>query len=183
MTTVEGSSTDLESIVSNDNRNRPAPSGADRAVDPADAGSVLGGGGGAQPLGGGGRLASVDDRSFIGGAGSVRGQAGGGSVRGQGGAGSVRGQAGAGSVHSGARSIENDDQPVDDNDVRRSFRREIGRPIFDNSRPVITGKKNQKSNMDKTKENDPFVFFRTIGLGYSCDDQSSKTLCIYQKVR
>ena len=57
MTTVEGSSTDLESIVSNDNR--PAPSGADRAVDPTDAGSVVGGGGGGgdgggvQPLGGG----------------------------------------------------------------------------------------------------------------------------------
>ena len=50
MTTVEGSSTGLESIVSNNNR--PASSGADRAVDPADAGSVLGGGG---------RLASVDD--------------------------------------------------------------------------------------------------------------------------
>ena len=166
MTTVEGSSTDLESIVSNGNR--PAPSGADRAVDPADAGSVLGGGGGAQPLGGGPRLASVDDRWFIGGAGSVRDQAGAGSVRDQAGAGSVRDQAGAGSVrdqagagsvrdqagagsvrdqagagsvHSGARSIENDDQPVDNNDVRRSFRREIGRPIFDNSRPVITGKK------------------------------------------
>ena len=116
MTTVEGSSTDLESIVSDDNR--PAPSDADRAVDPADAGSVLGGGGGAQPLGGGRLLASVDDRSSIGGSGSVRDQA------------------GAGSVHSGARSIANDD-----NDVRRSFRREIGRPIFDNSRPVIIAKK------------------------------------------
>ena len=122
MTTVEESSTDLESTVSNDNR--PAPSGADRAVDPADAGSVLGGGGGAQPLGGGGRLASVDDRSFIGGAGSVRDQA------------------GTGSVHSGgARSIENDDQSIDNYDVRRLFRREMGRPIFDNSRPVIIGKK------------------------------------------
>ena len=108
MTTVEGSSTDLESIVSNDNR--PAPSGADRAVDPADAGSVLGGGGG--------RLASVDDRS----------------------------------VHSGARSIENDDQPVDNNDVRRSFRREIGRPIFDNSRPVIIGKKITNRTWTKRKK-------------------------------
>ena len=132
MTTVEGSSTDLESIVSNGNR--PAPSGADRAVDPADAGSVLGGGGGAQPLGGGPRLASVDDRWFIGGAGSVRDQA------------------GAGSVHSGARSIENDDQPVDNDDVRRSFRREIGRPIFDNSRPVITGKKITNRTWTKRKK-------------------------------
>jgi hypothetical protein len=121
MTTVEESSTDLESVVSNDNRR--APSGADRAVDPDDAGSVLGGGGGAQPLGGGGRLASVDDRSFIGGAGSVREQA------------------GAGSVHSVARSIENADQPVANSDVRRLFHREVGRPIFDNSRQVITGKK------------------------------------------
>ena len=123
---------DLESVVSNDNRR--APSGADRAVDPADAGSVLGGGGGAQPLGGGGRLASVDDRSFIGGAGSVRDQA------------------GAGSVHSSARSIENDDQPVDNNDVRRSFRREIGRPIFDNSRPVIIGKKITNRTWTKRKK-------------------------------
>ena len=122
MTTVEGPSTDLESIVSNDNIS--ASCGADRAVDPADAGSVLGGGGaGAQPLGGDGRLVSVDDRPFIGGADSVRDRA------------------GAGSIHSGPRSIMNDDQPVDNNDVRRSFRREIGRPIFDNSRPVIVGKK------------------------------------------
>ena len=132
MTTVEGSSTDLESIVSNDNI--PAPSGADRAVDPADAGSVLGGGGGAQPLGGGVRLASVNDRSFIGGAGSVRDQA------------------GAGSVHSGARSIENDDQPVYSNDVRRSFRREIGQPFFDNSRPVIIGKKITNRTWTKRKK-------------------------------
>ena len=154
MTTVEGPSTDLESIVSNDNIS--ASCGADRAVDPADAGSVLGGGGaGAQPLGGDGRLVSVDDRPFIGGADSVRDQAGArlvhsgaGSVHGlagagsiHGGAGSIRDQAGAGSVHSGPRSIMNDDQPVDNNDVRRSFRREIGRPIFDNSRPVIVGKK------------------------------------------
>ena len=36
---MQGSSTDLESIVSNDNR--PAPSGADRAVDPADADQSL----------------------------------------------------------------------------------------------------------------------------------------------
>lgn len=99
MTTVEGPSTDVESIVSNDNRS--VSCGADRAVDPAVARSVLGGGGGgAQPLGGDGR-----------------------------------------SVHSGPRSIMSDDQPVDNNDVRRSFRREIGRPIFDNSRPVIVGKK------------------------------------------
>jgi hypothetical protein len=60
MVTEGGSSVDLESIDSNDNR--PACSGADRAVDPADAGSVIGGGvqplggggGGVQPLGGGG---------------------------------------------------------------------------------------------------------------------------------
>ena len=150
MTTVEGSSTDLESIISN--ANRPAPSGADRAVDPADAGSVLGGGGGAQPLGGGVRLASVDDRSFIGGAGSVRGQT------------------GAGSLHSGARSIENDDQHVDNNDVRRLFRREIGRPIFDNSRPVITGKKITNQTWKKRKKMTLFFFSRTSGLGGSCHD-------------
>lgn len=138
MTTVEGPSTDLESIVSNDNIS--ASCGADRAVDPADAGSVLGGGGaGAQPLGGDGRLVSVDDRPFIGGADSVRDQAGARLVHS--GAGSVHGEAGAESIHSGPRSIMNDDQPVDNNDVRRSFRREIGRPIFDNSRPVIVGKK------------------------------------------
>ena len=56
------------------------PSGADRAVDPADAGSVVGGG--VQPLGGGGR------------------------------------------------SMENENRPVANSDVRRSFRREIGRDRF-----------------------------------------------------
>ena len=131
MTTVEGSTTDLESIVSNDNRS--ASCGADRAVDPADDGLVLGGGG-AQPLVGDGRLVSVDDRSFIGGAGSVRDQA------------------GAGLVHGGPRSIMNDDQPVDNNDIRRSFRREIGRPIFDNSRPVIIGKKITNRTWTKRKK-------------------------------
>ena len=171
MTTVEGSSTDLESTVSNDNRS--ASSGADRAFDPADVGSVLGGGGaqplggggggggvqplgdgggggGVQPLGGGGRSASVNDRSFIGGAGLVRDQA------------------GAESVHSGARSIENDDQPVDNNDVRRSFRREIGQPFFDNSRPVIIGKKITNRTWTKRKKM-TYVFFRTSDSGDNCD--------------
>ena len=100
---MEESSTDLESIVSNDNR--PAPSGADRAVDPAAAGSVVGGSDG-----------------------------------------------GARSMSDGGRSVENDDQPVDNNDVRRSFRREIGRPIFDNSRPVITGKKITNRTWKKRKK-------------------------------
>jgi hypothetical protein len=157
MTMVEGSSTDLESIVSNDNR--PAFSGADRAFDPADVGSVLGGGaqplggdggGGVQPLDGGGRSASINDRSFIGGAGSVRDQA------------------GAGSVYSGSRSIENDDQSVGNNDVRRSFRREIGRPIFDKSRPMIIGEKITNRTWTKRKKM-TLVFFRTSNSGDDCD--------------
>ena len=91
MVTEGGSSVDLESIDSNDNR--PACSGADRAVDPADAGSVVGGGGGAR------------------------------------------------SMSDGDRSMENANQSVANSDVRRLFHREVGRPIFDNSRPVLTGKK------------------------------------------
>ena len=101
MVTEGGSSTDLEPIDSNDNR--PACSGADRAVDPSDAGSVVGGGDGVQRLGGG--------------------------------------DGGARSVSDADRSMENANQPVANSNARRLFHREIGRPIFDNSRPVITGKK------------------------------------------
>lgn len=57
MVTVGGSYTDLESIDSNDNR--LASNGADQAVDPADAGSVVGGGGG------GARLMSDGGRSIF----------------------------------------------------------------------------------------------------------------------
>ena len=48
--------------------------------------------------------------------------------------------------------MENENQPVANSDVRRLFHREIGRPIFDNSRPVITGKKITNQTYIKQKK-------------------------------
>jgi hypothetical protein len=129
MVTEGGSSKDLESIDSNDNR--PACSGADRAIDPADAGSVVSGGGGVQPLGGGGGGVQP-----LGGGGGDGGGDGGGGVQRIG-----ADDGGARSMSDGDRRMENANQSVANSDVRRLFHREVGRPIFDNSRPVITGKK------------------------------------------